>query len=59
MMKYNPFTGNFDIVSPNNFAYNYIQAGCILCIPQYQQMAVHGRLTIRGRLKIRGRLSIR
>jgi len=58
MIKFNPFTGNFDIVNPNNYSVNYVLAGATLYIPQYQQMIIRGRIAIAGRITVAGRLSV-
>lgn len=56
--KFNPFTGNMDIVTPDNFSYNYIQTGITLFIPQYQQMVVEGFLDVHGDLDLVGDLAV-
>lgn len=57
-MKFNPLSGNFDIVSPDNFSYNYIPTGITLQVPQYQQMIVVEHLDIVGDLDLIGDLAI-
>lgn len=58
MFAFNPFTGTFDVVKPNNFSYNYIINGFTLIIPMYQQMSVHGTITIDGTIIINGELMV-
>ena len=56
--KFNPFTGNFDVVNPNNFSFNYIATGMVLFVPQYQQMVVEGHLDMHGDIDLAGDLSV-
>ena len=58
LYKFNPFTGTFDVVMPDNFSYDYILIDHVLCIPQYQQMAVHGRITNDGTIVNDGTLVV-
>jgi len=55
-VKFNPFTGKFDLVSvdPENFSYNYIEVSKTLIVPTNQQMLVYDSLTIDGVLTIDG-----
>ena len=63
--KFNPFTGNFDIVgsssggtSPDNFSYSQINLGDTKTIPVNQQMILHQNIEINGTLIIDGTLVI-
>lgn len=47
--KFNPFTGNFDIVgagSSESFSYEELQLGQTVTIPLLQQMIVHGLFNV-------------
>lgn len=57
-LAFNPKSGNFEFMASNNFSFNIIPLGKTLCVPQYQQMIVHGELTIQGDLKLDGDLVI-
>ena len=54
--KFNPFTGQLDIVEPYNFSIQNILTGQVVCIPENHQMIVHGRHLIDGQLIIDGQL---
>ena len=56
--KFNPLTGVFDLVSPDNFSYNYIPLGITLQIPENQQMIVTDVLDVVGDLDLIGDLAI-
>lgn len=56
--KFNPFTGQLEIVKPDNFSYNYIKPNTILCVPLYQQMVVAEHLDIYGDINLKGDLVI-
>ncbi len=58
MIKFNPFTGNFDLVNPDNFSYQVIPAGFTATIPTYQQMFVLDEIEIYGTLNIDGELAV-
>lgn len=58
MIKFNPFTGQFDFVNPDNFSYNEIPSGFTVTIPQYQQMFVLDQIDIDGTLNIDGELAL-
>lgn len=57
-LKINPLTGNLEVVSPDNFSYNYIKTGMILCIPLYQQMIVADHLDVFGDIDLKGDLAV-
>lgn len=56
--KFNPLTGTFDIVNPDNFSYNYIKLGCTVCVPLHQQMIVAEYLDAFGDIDLYGDLVI-
>lgn len=56
--KFNPLTGEFDLVSADNFSYKTIPTGTTVIIPANQQMIVQGDITIVGDLTITGQLTL-
>ena len=67
MFKFNPFTGNFDMVgdgggggspSPDNFSYEKIIASVTVTIPLNQQMIVNQNIQVDGTLVANGTLVI-
>lgn len=62
--KFNPFTGNFDLVghggggtSPDNFSYLLVDSGQEVVIPLGQQMLFKGDIRVLGDLIVRGELT--
>ena len=59
--KFNPFTGNFDIVgegggssSPDNFSYQLVASGQTVVVPPGQLMLVDGPIRVLGHLDVQG-----
>lgn len=56
--RYNPLTGQLDVVAPDNFSYDLIETDDVIEIPAKQQMCVAGRVVLEGTIVINGRLAI-
>ena len=54
----NPLTGDFNLVSTDNFSFDTVPVGKIVDIPQYQQMIVYQSITVDGVLNIDGSLGL-
>lgn len=52
----NPLTGDFDIITDNNFSYESVPSGKKLEIPENMQMAVHDEFILDGDLDLEGSL---
>ena len=57
-IEVNPLTGDFDLISGNNFSYKSVPANKKLKIPENMQMALHGSFVVDGVLEIEGELVI-
>lgn len=57
-LKLNPLTGKLDLVSKENFSYNYIPETQTKTIPVNQQMIVYEDISIDGVLIIEGELVV-
>ena len=57
-IRFNPFTGQLDLVKPDNFSYETIKTGKTLKIPLNQQMIVHDTITLNGDLILKGQLVV-
>lgn len=57
-IELNPMTGEFDLVSGNNFSYLGVPTDKKLKIPANMQMAVHGTFEVDGYLELEGQLVI-
>lgn len=51
---FNSLTGDFDLVSVDNFSFDYIASGKTVDVPVNQQMFVYEVLTVDGVLNIDG-----
>lgn len=52
----NPFTGEFDLISEDNFSFTKIPAGKVVHIRLNQQMLVNGHVTVLGHLRVNGEM---
>lgn len=58
-LRFNPFTGNFDVVADNaNFSIKKVLINEVTTIPEFQEMIVTKNISIDGELIIDGELSI-
>ena len=54
----NPLTGEFDLVTDNNFSYESVPSPKVLTIPENHQMVVHEEFDLEGELRLDGSLII-
>lgn len=57
-IAFNPLTGEFDLVTDNNFSYESVPSPKILTIAENNQMAVHEEFDLEGELRLDGSLII-
>ena len=57
-IAFNPLTGEFDLVTDNNFSYESVPSPKVLTIPENHQMVIHEEFDLEGELRLDGSLVI-
>lgn len=57
-IAFNPLTGEFDLVTDNNFSYEGVPSPKILTIRENHQMILHEEFDLDGELRLDGSLII-
>jgi len=51
---FNPLTGEFDIITDNNFSYEGVPTSKVLSIRENNQMTIHEEFNLEGELRLDG-----